>query len=220
MDGSTVGSSLLILLIGGFMLWFALGTQRNIRRGNELLTWLQQGLPKLGKRTTLRWLGSSAVQLDIVEPSAPFDAAQVVVVLEPRDIGFLWAWARAHRRRDFLILRASMDRPPPYEVEAGNPGGWTGGDRLRKLDPVVWQRDAWVDRNVGLAHTPGYDMDRIRRTWEVLEATSGGVWRLSVRRERPHLEVHLRPPDTGRVRAETLLQAFRDLAATVLDARS
>jgi hypothetical protein len=219
MDLSTVGSSLLILVIGGFMLWFAVGTQQNIRRGNDLLKWLQLGLPRLGKRTTLRWLGSSAVQLDIVGPSDPFDAAQVVVVLEPRDIGVLWAWARAHRRRDFVILRASMGRPPPYEVEAGNPGGWTGGDRLRKLDPVAWEREAWVERNVGLAHTPGYAMDGIRRVWEALEGASGGVWRLSVRRDRPHLEVHVRPPDTGQVPADTLLQAFRELAATVLDAR-
>ena len=39
------------------MLWFALGTQRNISKGNELLRWLQTGLPMLGRKATMRWLG-------------------------------------------------------------------------------------------------------------------------------------------------------------------
>ena len=66
------GPSIAIGLILFVMLWFALGTQRNIRIGNDLLRWLQRGLPLLGRRTTLRWLGSSAVELRIVEPAEPF----------------------------------------------------------------------------------------------------------------------------------------------------
>lgn len=215
MDVGAIGGSLLVILIVVVMLWFALGTQRNIKRGNDLLTWLQVGLPQLGQRTTLRWLGSSAVELKIVDPKEPFREAEVVVVLEPRDIGLLWAWARAHKRRDFVILRATLRRPPSYEVEAGNPGGWTGGDRLRKLDQVTWEHDAWVERNVGLAHTPGFETDGVRRVWDELEEASGGVWRLSVRRDQPHLEVHVRPPDTSVVGAEGLFSTFRNLASTV-----
>jgi hypothetical protein len=215
MDLGAIGGSLLVILLVVVMLWFALGTQRNIKKGNDLLTWLQQGLPQLGKKTKLRWLGSSAVQLDIVEPRDPFREAQVVVVLEPRDIGMLWAWARARNRRDFVILRASLRRPPNYEVEAGNPGGWTGGDRLRKLDQVTWEHDAWVERNVGVAHTPGFETAGVRKVWEDLEEASGGVWRLSVRRDQPHLEVHVRPPDTHAVPADGLFSTFRNLASTV-----
>lgn len=217
MDLTGIGSSLLVIVLVVVMLWFALGTQRNIKRGNDLLKWIQQGLPQLGKRTTLRWLGSSAVQLNIVEPMTPFREAQVVVVLEPRDIGLLWAWARVRNRRDFVILRGTMRRPPVFELEAGDPRGWTGGDRLRTLDHVTWEHDAWVDRNVGLAHTPGFETEGVRRVWEALEEVSGGVWRLSVRREQPHLEVHLMPPDTDRVGADRLFSTFRDLAATVGD---
>ena len=82
--------ALLVVLLG-----FAFGTQRNVRRGNDLLRWLQEGLPLIGERTALKWLGSSAVQLDITKPKTPFSEAQVVVVLEPRDVGWLWAWARS-----------------------------------------------------------------------------------------------------------------------------
>src|SRR5436190_18561166 len=57
--GPSIGIGLVLLV----MLWFALGTQRNIRKGNAVLAWLQGGLPILGRRTTVRWLGSSAVEL-------------------------------------------------------------------------------------------------------------------------------------------------------------
>src|SRR5206468_1204685 len=66
------GPTLAIGLILFVMLWFALGTQRNIRRGNALLEWLQGGLPIIGPRTTLRWLGSSAVELHVADAVAPF----------------------------------------------------------------------------------------------------------------------------------------------------
>ena len=40
-DLSAFGGSLAVALLVAVMLWFALGTQRNIRRGNALLGWLQ-----------------------------------------------------------------------------------------------------------------------------------------------------------------------------------
>src|SRR5919198_4169854 len=95
---SLVPAALLIALLV-VLLWFALGTRNNIRKGNDLLRWLQTGLPLLGRRTTLRWLGSSVAELQIANADAPFRDATVMVVLEPRDVGLLWAFARARGRR-------------------------------------------------------------------------------------------------------------------------
>jgi hypothetical protein len=86
-DLGGIGPAIVIALLIVVMLWFTLGTQRNIRKGNHLLVWLQEDLPRIGPRTTLRWLGSSAVELTIVEPREPFRTATVVLVLEPRDVG-------------------------------------------------------------------------------------------------------------------------------------
>ena len=44
----------MILLV---MLWFAIGTQRNIRKGNEILNWLQTGLPMLINMVTMETFG-------------------------------------------------------------------------------------------------------------------------------------------------------------------
>jgi hypothetical protein len=209
-----------MVLVIAFLLWFAVGTQRNISRGNELLRWLQGGLPQVGQRTTLRWFGSSAVQLEIDDAKAPFQSVQVNVVLEPRDIGWLWAWARRQGRRDFVILRGTLPHAPRLEVEAGgHRRGWTGGDRLDRLDPSAWERTRWDDAAgmVEVAHSARVgrsDLEAIRAVWGQLVSSAGGVWRLSVRNLPPHLEVHVEPPPTeSEVGSECLLLAFRELGS-------
>jgi hypothetical protein len=196
------------------LLTFALGTQRNIAKGNEALRWLQSGLPMIGRRTTLRWLGSSAVELKLARSAPPLRAAEVVVVLEPRDLTWWRALGRMKGRRDFLILRGQLTQAPRFEVEAGDSRGWTGRDRLRRLDPGAWERTGWSGPDIDVAHTPGVDPALLRSHWERLHAASGGIWRLSVRREHPHVEVHVLLPDTTGRSADELFRAFRDLAET------
>src|SRR5918999_683306 len=154
---SAAGTAAAILLVLIVMLWFTWGTQRNISRGNELLRWLQAGLPVLGRRATVKWLGSSAVELGIVEPAPPFAEASVVVVLEPRDVPWFWAWARRRGRRDFLILRARLERHPGLELEAGDETGWTGGDRTAALDEGSWARAERDRPGLRVFHAPGSD---------------------------------------------------------------
>jgi hypothetical protein len=208
--GSFLAAALTIMLIGVF-LWFALGTQRNIRKGNDLLKWIQTGLPTLGQRTTLKWLGSSVVQLDITDPKPPFSQAQVLVVLEPRDVGLLWMLSRRKGRRDFVILRSRLERSPQFELEAGDATRWTGGDRLNRLDADAWQRSDWRNGTVDVAFTRDADVDALRALWDELESMSGGMWRLSVRRDAPHLEAHFAPPP-DQSSSQPIFSAFRRLA--------
>jgi hypothetical protein len=209
----------LILLVMG---WFAWGTQRNIRTGNRLLTWLQAGLPLLGRRTTMRWLGSSAVELGIVKPAPPFREATVTVVLEPRDVSVLWALARSRGRRDFVILRLNLTRPPRFSMDLRDPRGWTSrwepaGDQAAAGDGDGWHP---VDGPAGTVAraTSGSDDASVRRTWNHLTRTTAGVWRLTIQPVVPHLEIHFLPPEPDRVSAEQVLGPVRELA-TMLDAR-
>jgi hypothetical protein len=139
----------------------------------------------------------------------------VVGVLEPRDIGMLRAFARARRRRDFVILRGRLHRSPRYELEAGDLRGWTGQDGLRKLDPEAWSKEDWGDPYVRVLHGPGADVEAARAAWRVLADASGGVWRLSIRRTPPHLEVHVLLPEIRAVQAAALIDAFAALGRTV-----
>jgi len=205
-------SLLTIALVLIVLLWFAGGIQWNIRKGNALLRWLQGGLPLLGTRTTLRWLGSSVVELKITQPNQPFLDAEVLVVLEPRDVGLMWGWGRLHGRRDFLILRGRLPQPPRFEVEVGDRRGWTGREALRRLSLSEWQQADWGDPNVQIAHSGGRAPQIAHRLWDDFRKTSSGIWRLSVRRTHPHVEVHLMPPDTARIGAERLFEIFRELS--------
>ena len=210
--GMIMTSPLTIAVVVIVLLWFAVGIQWNIRKGNALLRWLQGGLPLLGKRTTLRWLGSSVVELKITQPNEPFLDAEVLVVLEPRDVGPLWGWGRLHGRRDFLILRGRLPRSPRFEVEVGDRRGWTGREGLRHLALSDWQPGDWGDPNVQVAHSGGRASQVAQRLWGEFQKSSKGVWRLSVRRRHPHVEVHLMPPDTRQVDAGPLFQTFRKLS--------
>ncbi len=110
-----------ILAVGAF----AAGTVWNVRRGDALVRWMQPGLKVLGARSTLRWLGSTAIEMVFNDAAAPFDKATVVVFLAPRDMPWLWAFSR---RRDTLILRAELRHPPRFDSEFLDRESWSGRD--------------------------------------------------------------------------------------------
>jgi hypothetical protein len=203
LDLGGIGPAVAIALLLVVMLWFTFGTQRNIRKGNDVLAWLQGGLPLIGPRTTLRWFGSSAV-----EPSEPFRDATVVVILEPRDVGLLWAYARSRGRRDFVIFRANLRHPPRFSADVGDRSGWTG--RLDAADPGVRHAE-WAD-GVAVHLDASADEALVRESWQRLGQASGGIWRLTIQPVIPHLEVHVLPPDTASVAADGLVAAVVDLA--------
>jgi hypothetical protein len=215
---SYLTAAVFVVLIA-FMLWFALGTQRNIRKGNDVLRWLQDGLPLLGRRTTMRWLGSTAVELKIADAEDPFAAAEVVVALEARDLGWLQALGRTRGRRDLLILRGRLRRAPGFEVEAGDTRAWTGRDGLARLDTEAWARTSWDLPGVEVAHGPDADISGVRRLWDAFRAAGAPPWRLGVRREPPHVQVHVALPDTSATRSRELVRLFADLARVALARR-
>jgi hypothetical protein len=72
MLSSPLVTVLLTLLAVVVVAWFAAGTLHNIRKGSALMRWMQGGLPLLGARTTVRWLGTTAVEMVIREAKPPF----------------------------------------------------------------------------------------------------------------------------------------------------
>lgn len=209
--------ALLIVLLAVVMVWFAIGTQRNISRGNLVLEWMQGGLPALGPRTTMRWLGSSVAELRIAEARAPYREAVVMVVLEPRDLGALWAFARTRGRRDFIILRLSLVRAPRWEADLVDPAAWTAGHQ-RSDDTELEAHEPWTDasgRTIGVAGDGRADLDALRTHWDRLARHSGGAWRISVRSTVPHLEIHLLPPDPERASARQLFAEVGEVAAAL-----
>ena len=211
-DPGAFGPAIAVALLLVVMLWFTFGTQRNIRIGNDLLRWLQGGLPILGSRTTMRWLGSSAVELTITEAADPFREATVVVVLEPRDVGLLWAWGRRRGRRDFLIVRTNLRRAPRFSLRVIDPDAWTRGFD-QPADDDGWAPIEWPDPRLRALGSGSPNRELAIRAWKRLENATGGMWRLTIQPVVPHLEVHVLPPKTrDPADARALLMRVRELA--------
>jgi hypothetical protein len=184
--------------------WFALGTHYNVRKGEDALRWLQEGLPLAGEKTTMQWLGSSVVQLKIQHARPPFRDAEILVVLEPRDVAPLWGIARLRHRRDLFVFRGALQKRPRLELEAHDPRSWTlaAGEKY----------DGWVPVTApaGLvARAP----QQQRPTSETLEGCP--LLRLTVRFNEPNLEVQWRLDDIRKRPAREVLQAVRRVAESL-----
>ncbi len=185
--------------------WFAAGTLWNVHAGRSLMRWMQDGLPVLGSRTTVRWLGSSVVEMVISEAKAPFAGVTVVIFLEPRDLPW-WPLSRMRGRRDTLIIRGGLKRSPSVELEALDPASWSGRDALPRV-PKEWP--ARQSKSLSIFCKDPAALERA----ESLLALAHGmrVTRLSVRRAEPNMQLHVRLPDGARP-AREFFEAVHNLS--------
>ena len=175
--------------------WFAAGTIWNIRRGRLLMQWMQGGLPALGERTTVRWLGSSAVEMVIRQGKAPFASLTLVIFLEARDTPWMWALGRAGGRRDTLIIRGVLRRLPEVEFEALDAGSWSGREALKRVPPEWSVRDAAGAGDFVVHHSNAAALARADALLTEARRTGFRLKRLSVRRTEPHFQIHVALPD-------------------------
>jgi hypothetical protein len=199
-------------VLGGY----AVGTQYNVRLGNNALKWLQEGLPLLGEKTTLRWLGSSVVELKLTKPKEPFRAVDVLVAMEPRDIPPFWLLGHLEGRRDIVIVRAQLNRAPGFELESRAPNAWRASSA--KLD--AWGK--WVPVRGELpggmqAKYQGVVSDeRLRALLGKVTGAPIRLTRLSIRRGLPNLELHFLLPKLDQIPARKVFESVRDTSQHVL----
>ncbi len=174
---------LVVLFVVG---WFAIGTHLNVRKGESVLKWLEEGLPLLGEKTTLRWLGSSAVELKIESAKPPFQGAQVLVLLESRDVPFIWWWFRLRGRRDLFIFRGDLQTNPHREFEAFKPEAWSARGAARRV-----QADGWVPIAAPVPLTAFAPQPSTDPTAAIGAASLDGCSpvRVAVRRREPNIEI-------------------------------
>jgi hypothetical protein len=195
--------------------WFAAGTTWNVRAGRELMRWMQGGLPALGQRTTVRWLGSSAAEMVIREGKVPFASVTLIIFLEARDTPWMWALGHSRGRRDTLIIRAVLRATPKAEFEVLDPASWSGRDALPRV-PAKWlirQLESPAGANIH------YDSAEGRTLADALLALAQrsklAVRRLSLRRTEPHFQLHVPLPDR-RQPARDFFEAVCSLAERAL----
>jgi len=208
-----LSKTILVVLVAVVMGWFAFGVVWNIRHGNAVLRWMQGGLPRLGEKTTLRWLGSSAVELAIAKARPPFRRVELLLVMEPRDVPWFWLFARLRGRRDMLIVRGQLVTAPQFEFDLLSPGSWSERETINRSDARHWETEPLGDTNFR-APAPTRSLSR-RIAPDALEAArkvQPAVWRLSSRREFPQVELHVPLPHPRQTDARQFFDALRALA--------
>jgi hypothetical protein len=183
--------ALVVVLLG----FFAVGSAANVRRGNAVLKWMQGGLKQIGDKATVRWLGTTSVDLVLAKAKGPFERASLVVFLEPRDLPWLWAVSRYRGRRDTLILRALLGRPPLEELELLDRESWSGREALSGMKEERWS----VREPSAPGELPAYykfetALGRAAALLAPVRSAGMAVRRLSVRRAEPHLTLHVDLP--------------------------
>ncbi|HXF85761.1 MAG TPA: hypothetical protein VNK49_10285 [Anaerolineales bacterium] len=207
---------ILVVAIIVLMGWFALGVIFNLRRGDALLKWMQKGLPKIGQRTTFRWLGTSVAELVIANARSPFRRLETLLVLKPRDVFWMTILANFQGRDDILIFRAHLSTPPPLDLELVDPKTWSGRNALKQVMERRWESRDY--HGVQLLAPRGYlnlaaqTLDRLAAP---IQKLSMRYARISLRKNAPNLELHLPFPDYRTLDASQYFEALRDLARAV-----
>lgn len=207
----------ILAIIGGVIVgWFAIGMIYNLRRGDKLLKWMQDGLPLIGQRTTFRWLGSSVAEMGISKAKRPFQRMDVLLVLKPRDIFWMTIIALLQRRDDFLIFRAALSTPPLLDLELADPKTWSGREALSKAAKRNWEATDYHGLRLmapkGLLNLAVETVDRLSLPMHTLSAR---YIRLSLRKTAPNMELHLPFPDPNATNAKTYFQSLLDLGHAV-----
>jgi hypothetical protein len=201
-----------IIILG----WFAFGIIYNLRRGEAVLHWMQSGLPKVGERTTLRWLGSSVAELKIARAKGPFRQLDTLLVMAPRDVPWLWLISGLQGRRDTLIFRAQLGSPPHLDMELADPASWTGRMAIAKASQLGWQSQPYQEYQL---MAPAGRLSLAAETIQSLSPFAEQLTRhyrlFSLHQASPHLELHLPFPDLRKEDAAQFFGALQKLAQVI-----
>ena len=159
------------------------------------MRWMQGGLPMLGERTAVRWLGSTAVEMVIRDGNAPFTGVTVIIFLEARDTPWMWAISRSRGRRDTLIIRGKLHKAPAVEFEALDPASWSGRDALPRVPPKWLVRQPVSPGGIVIHHESAAALTQADTLMALAQQAGLAVRRLSVRRTEPNLQLHVPLPD-------------------------
>ena len=207
---------ILVVTVVIIMGWFAFGVIYNLRRGDAVLKWMQDGLPYIGQKTTFRWLGTSVAELVIAHAKKPFRRLETLVVLKPRDVFWMTIAAYSQGRDDIVIFRAQLSTAPPVDLELADAKTWSGRNALNQVSERKWESRAYQGLQLmaprGLLDLATTTLDRLALPRQKLSARYA---RFSLRRDAPNLELHVPIPAYRTLDARQYFEALRALASAV-----
>jgi hypothetical protein len=207
---------ILVAAVVIIMSWFAFGVIYNLRRGDALLKWMQDGLPDIGQKTTFRWLGTSVAELVIARAKKPFRRLETLLVLKPRDVFWMTIIATFQGRDDIVIFRAQLTTAPLTDLDLVDLKTWSGRNTSNRAGERKWESKAYQGLQLmapmGLLDLATTTLDRLALPMQKL---SPRYVRFSLRRDTPNLELHLPFPQYRTENASHYFDALRTLAHAI-----
>lgn len=208
--------TIVVIVVVIFMGWFAIGMIYNLRRGDALLKWMQNGLPDIGQKTTFRWLGTSVAELVIAHAKKPFRRFETLLFFKPRDVLWMTVAAYFQGREDIVIFRAHLITTPVTDLELLDLKTWSGRDTQRRIRQRRWESTTYQGLQLmapaGLLDLATRTLDRLALP---MQKFSEHYSRFSLHRNAPNFEVHVPFPDQRNVDAKQYFAALRELARAV-----
>jgi len=207
--------ALAVMIVMG---WFAFGIIYNLRRGDAILKWMQSGLPRIGEKTTFRWLGTSVAELVIARAKPPFRRLDTLLVMKPRDVFWMTIMAAIQNRDDVLIFRAQLSSLPLLDLELADPKTWSGRSSLQQVRQRGWESRPYHNLQLmaprGLLELAASTLDKLN---EPMQRLSPRYARLSLRKDAPNMEIHIPFPDYKKAESSNYFEALRDLARAITE---
>lgn len=207
---------IVIIAVAIFMGWFAIGMIYNLRRGDALLKWMQDGLPLIGQRTSFRWLGTSVAEMSIARAKRPFQRLDTLLVLKPRDVFWMTILAFFQGRDDVLIFRAYLNTPPLLDLELADPKTWSGRAALSQVAKRGWEGADYHGLRLmaprGLLDLAAATLDQLAAP---MQSLSPRFVRFSLRKTAPNFEIHVPFPDHRAADAKAYFQSLSELGRAV-----
>lgn len=209
--------TLLVLVFSGLLLvGYVAGSQYNRRRIRSLYVWLRDGMNTLGEKQTVKAFGTAGFGVHMPQPPKPLRDMTLTLVLEPRETHLYWLFVRARGRRDVLIFAGKLRRPPPFEFLVVDPNVQVGKEALHQVTAEGWEViPDQPEPGLTLARRGAVASEVAGRYLVAARSVAPTVYRLSIRREAPHLILTVAPPATSAEPSTEMVAAWRRLAEMV-----
>lgn len=208
-----LGTILVLGLSALLLVGFFVGTQYNRRRIRLLYLWLREGMDTLGEEQTVKAFGSAGFGVHMPKPPKPLRDMTLTLVLEPRETHLYWLLVRARGRRDSLIFAGKLRQPPSLQLLIANPKVQAGREALHQVEAQGWEVMAdQPEPGLTMARRGPVSPQQAAAFLETAREVAPTVYRLSVRREAPHLILTVAPPVPSDISSTTMMAAWRRLA--------
>jgi hypothetical protein len=155
--------------------------------------------------------------LKIAKAKGAYRNTEIVFSFEPRDVVFLWLFARWQGRCDSMIFRGTLNAAPSFELEVFDPQGWTTRRIEREAQKKNWKRVDLSGQPGLRAYYSGVADVTVVQSFSALATRAGGkLLHLSLRRNVPNVEAHWLLPDPQTVSARALFADLREIGDQVV----